>query len=118
MTDTPAPIDISPVEVEAVIADLKSIEDGCEFPQLRDRDQRGRAGQLWRLIDALRQSATAAGWQPMETAPKDQGLLLVDTTPVRFMGYWNEKHQGWFDNNGNRRTVTHWIDPGYPEAQS
>ncbi len=39
--------------VRAIVADLKAVENGTEFPALSDRDQRTRAGILWRVMAGL-----------------------------------------------------------------
>lgn len=58
-----------------------------------------------------------AAWQPIESASRGGALLLSDGQSHPFAGYWNDHHMGWFDNQGRRRDVTHWMPlPPLPTA--
>ena len=82
------------------------------------RDLRWRAAAE---IDRLRRPAAAAGWQPMETAPKDEVPVLLfcprlsgEVAREIVVGVWR------FD--ANRRTFGYWVsdvghlDQGFSET--
>ncbi len=115
MTDKPIPDD----EIEAV-ARVICVDDGSRFDEWKG--YRNRAEAAIRALDAVRAGNADAGWQPIETAPKDGTPILliisgrelhVDEDTPCGIGRW--KPDFWGENNWCMDSgdfwpgATHWM---------
>lgn len=73
---------------------------------------------------APRQTADETGWQPIETAPKDEDVLLFSDDDGVRSGYWYDlepESQFWYavetqGITGGRMKATHWMPLPNPPA--
>lgn len=75
-------------------------------------------------IDAALKSSPPDAWRPIDTAPKDEGILLTDARVIGWtqIAAWDEHHQGWQADDSpaiwHRAMFTHWMPlPAPPVAQ-
>lgn len=70
--------------IRALIGDLRAVERGEEVPPLGDRDQRARAGVLWRVIAGLACDVpmAAQGSESEQAAQSDSAINDLRRNPV------------------------------------
>lgn len=55
-------------------------------------------------------SMHSPGWQPIDTAPKDETLVLLWADEKVFMGSWNSYARDWLEPIGIKwLSPTHWM---------
>lgn len=79
-------------------------------------DPSGPTAALRNALEAMRQVLLAAlapywpPWQPTETAPKDQPVLLSNPESQPTVGVWSHAYGGYWDAQGDHwGELTHWM---------
>lgn len=83
--------------------------------------ERGVHQQLKACADELEAALTAGGWQPIETAPKDEkDMLMMEPEMGVIIGRWFNNGRGkrcWMNDHGVFCKPTHWMPlPSAPRA--
>lgn len=90
---------------------------GTGSSKYAERDAKQANEAMARIIAALAQPTSDAGWQPIATAPKDGHLLVSDGENSRWVATWASwwPEPGWCTVPGPYRIrPTHWMK--LPEA--
>ena len=113
----PSPQESEIAALHRAIADFDAVTDPEEHPDLHERAARllgaesGECGNaICRELSQLR-AALSSGWQPIETAPKEQEFILVAYGVTVTIGWYSELQGYWCDaaNGDDRCEPTHWM---------
>ena len=111
---------------EPVAWQYRSLPDvgGVWFECSKERaEQRAAHPDRWevRQLYAAPPTAHAAGWRPIETAPRDGTEVLANTSGLgRVVVYWDDEESQWGTGLGylDRDAPTHWMPLPLPPTTS
>jgi|ERR1035437_4317849 hypothetical protein len=102
-----AAVEDANAEHEAQILEIEAALGGCRPPLVEG----SRVGNILAYIVKLQAPAgPQAGWQPIETAPKDKRIMLLLGTGWATFGAWNGAYSRFLveSNQGRVTAPTHW----------